>query len=56
MNIDQIQVISQDLSNWVQIKKVSDTFPQFSYSQIKRLFWMRKTHKGLSTCYRVCAP
>lgn len=60
---DQITKYISDLSNWQPMKKVAETFPQFTSSQLKRMFWQRQQHQGLSTCYRqvgkrgyVCIP
>lgn len=51
------------LENWRPIGEVAEDFPQFTQPQLKRLFWQRKKHPGLSTCYRqvgkrgyVCLP
>jgi hypothetical protein len=52
-----------DLDNWQPAKKVAETFPQFTPTQLKRLFWQRDKYPGLSTCYRqvgkrgyICLP
>ena len=52
-----------NLDNWQPMAKVSEVFPQFTQPQLKRLFWQRKQHQGLSTCYKlvgkrgyVCLP
>lgn len=63
MTIDQITAYTIDLNNWQPMTKVADVYPQFSPTQLKRLFWQREQRKGLSTCYRqvgkrgyVCLP
>jgi hypothetical protein len=63
MTFDQIVTIAQDLNNWQPQTEVAKSFPQFTPTQIKRLFWQRDQHTGLSTCYRqvgkrgyVCIP
>jgi hypothetical protein len=48
----QIQSIHNDLSNWVAMNDISKRYPQFTHSQIKRLFWLREQKAGLSRCYR----
>ncbi len=55
--------LKTNLSNWVPLHEVAQTFPQFTQHQIKRLFWQRDKHEGLSSCYRqvgkkgyVCLP
>ncbi|EJG0781109.1 hypothetical protein C4G25_RS19865 [Vibrio parahaemolyticus] len=60
---DQITAYTTDLSNWQPMAKVSEVYPQFSPTQLKRLFWQRDQNKGLSTCYKqvgkrgyVCLP
>ena len=52
-----------NLDNWQPMAKVSEVFPQFTQPQLKRLFWQREQHIGLSTCYKqvgkrgyVCLP
>lgn len=52
-----------NLDNWKPTSELPSIYPQFSATQLKRLFWMREQHKGLSTCYRqvgkrgyVCVP
>ncbi|PML05334.1 hypothetical protein BCT86_13070 [Vibrio breoganii] len=54
---------STDLNNWQPMTKVAEVFPQFTTPQLKRLFWMRDKHEGLSRCYKqvgkrgyVCLP
>jgi hypothetical protein len=64
MTIDQVTTLyTTDLNNWQPMAKVADIYPQFSPTQLKRLFWLRDQRKGLSTCYRqvgkrgyVCVP
>ncbi|WP_112478747.1 hypothetical protein [Vibrio variabilis] len=60
---DQINDQIKNLQNWQPFDRVADSYPQFTKSQLKRLFWQREQHKGLSTCYRqvgkrgyVCVP
>lgn len=63
MTTDQTTALLIDLQNWQPMTKVAQSFPQFSPSQLKRLFWQREQHIGLSACYRqvgkrgyVCVP
>lgn len=60
---NQLTKLSTDLNNWQPMPKVAEFFPQFTTSQLKRLFWKREQHIGLSTCYKqvgkrsyVCLP
>lgn len=60
---DAIKTISSDLENWQPLTKVAEIFPQFSQTQLKRLFWRRALYPGLSSCYRqvgkrgyICVP
>ncbi|GAK82805.1 hypothetical protein JCM19238_348 [Vibrio ponticus] len=55
--------ITSNLENWQPLTKVADSFPQFTQPQLKRLFWLREQHAGLSRCYRqvgkrgyICIP
>lgn len=59
----EIKTISSNLENWQPLTKVADVFPQFTKPQLKRLFWQRQQHPGLSLCYRqvgkrgyICLP
>ena len=52
MATDQIAQHTTDLNNWQPMAKVTDSYPQFSPEQLKRLFWKREQHTGLTTCYR----
>lgn len=49
---DQISTLSSDLNNWLPVSEVPSHFQQFTSAQLKRLFWQREQHKGLSRCYR----
>ncbi|EGA67688.1 hypothetical protein [Vibrio brasiliensis] len=58
-----IEPITSNLENWQPLTKVADSFPQFTQPQLKRLFWLREQHPGLSRCYRqvgkkgyICLP
>lgn len=42
----------ENLQDWVPLSEVPNQFPQFSYNRLKRLFWKRDEHLGLSSCYR----
>ena len=62
-DLKQFDVHVTNLNNWQPMTKVPEVFPQFTQTQLKRLFWQRKQHKGLSTCYKqvgkrgyVCLP
>lgn len=52
-NPDKLCEILSDLSNWKTLANLADENPQFSYSQLKTLFWKRTEHEGLSTCVRI---
>lgn len=41
-----------NLSNWKTLAQIAEEHPQFSYSQLKRLFWKRDDHLGLSSCVK----
>lgn len=41
-----------NLDNWMPTSKIPAIYPQFTATQLKRLFWQREKHIGLSTCYR----
>ena len=52
-----------NLNNWMPMTTVPEVFSQFTQTQLKRLFWQRRKHPGLSSCYRqvgkrgyVCLP
>ncbi len=42
-----------DLSNWLPLPEVHKVHPQFTYSQLKTLFWKRDEKAGLSRCCRI---
>ncbi|OED95175.1 hypothetical protein [Vibrio breoganii] len=58
-----LNIYTTDLNNWQPMTSVAEVFPQFTAQQLKRLFWMRDQHAGLSRCYKqvgkrgyVCLP
>ncbi|MEZ9902842.1 hypothetical protein [Vibrio breoganii] len=51
-NDHEITALSADLNNWVATTKLPETYPQFSYSQLKHMFWKRDEKPGLNRCYR----
>jgi len=62
-NLNDFNAHATNLDNWQPMTKVAEVFPQFTRTQLKRLFWQREQHKGLSTCYKqvgkrgyVCLP
>ena len=62
-DLKQFDVHVTNLNNCQPMTKVPEVFPQFTQTQLKRLFWQRKQHQGLSTCYKqvgkrgyVCLP
>jgi len=62
-DFNELDSYATDLNNWQPMTKVAEVFPQFTQTQLKRLFWQREQRKGLSTCYRqvgkrgyVCLP
>lgn len=62
-DLRQFDSHATNLNNWQPMTKVAEAFPQFTQTQLKRLFWQRKQHQGLSTCYKqvgkrgyVCLP
>ena len=48
-NLDQFDSHITNLKNWQPMTKVAEDFPQFTPQQLKRLFWQRNKHPGLST-------
>lgn len=62
-NEDQTAVIASDLTNWRPVREIAEANGQFTYAQLKALFWKADEHPGLSRCTRiigkrryVCAP
>lgn len=49
---NNVTKLSSDLNNWLPVSEVPNHFQQFTAAQLKRLFWQREKHAGLSTCYR----
>lgn len=49
----QIRTLALDLANWVPMREFSANNRQFSYQQIKSLFWQIDKHPGLHRCSRV---
>ncbi|WP_339009762.1 hypothetical protein [Aeromonas popoffii] len=63
MNEQDIQQHAINLSNWVPVQELPVEYPQFTYSQVKTLFWKRDRILGLNRCVRmagkrmyVCRP
>ncbi|PML91992.1 hypothetical protein [Vibrio breoganii] len=61
--IDTVELHTTNLENWQPLTTVAEVFPQFTQPQLKRLFWQREQHVGLSRCYKqvgkrgyVCLP
>ena len=46
-----IEMLS-NLSNWKTLRQISNENPQFSYCQLKLLFWKRNEHEGLNRCVK----
>ena len=40
------------LTNWKTLEQLVNDNPQFTYSQLKRLFWKRDEHHGLNQCVK----
>jgi hypothetical protein len=62
-DLKEFDAHATNLNNWQPMTKVAEVYPQFTQTQLKRLFWQRKKYPGLSTCYRqvgkrgyVCLP
>ncbi|WP_354624878.1 hypothetical protein [Psychromonas sp. MME2] len=62
-DLNDFNTHATNLNNWQPMTKVAEVFPQFTHTQLKRLFWQRQLHQGLSTCYKqvgkrgyVCLP
>ncbi|MFT6928129.1 MAG: hypothetical protein ACJAZP_003778 [Psychromonas sp.] len=60
---DQLDLHITNLENWRPVRQLAKEYPQFTDTQLKRLFWQRNKYPGLSTCYRqvgkrgyVCLP
>ena len=51
-HIDLIRM-NQQLENWKSISELADSYPQFSRSTLKTLFWKRDERPGLSRCARM---
>lgn len=49
----QIQTLASDLASWVPMREFAESNRQFSYQQIKSLFWQADKHPGLHRCSRV---
>jgi hypothetical protein len=53
INSQQSTEMLSNLSNWKTLRQLANENPQFTYSQLKRLFWLRDQHPGLSNCARL---
>lgn len=42
-----------DLSNWKTLVQLAELHPQFTRSQLKRLFWKRHELPGLTRCSKL---
>lgn len=42
-----------NLSNWKTLTQLIKSYPQFTKSQIKYLFWQRRNKPGLERCCRI---
>lgn len=40
------------LTNWKTLEQLVNDNPQFTHSQLKRLFWKRDEHIGLNQCVK----
>jgi|GEM_PF-6394145 len=49
-NHTQLDEIFSNLSNWKTLPELAETHPQFTYSQLKHLFWKRDQIAGLKRC------
>lgn len=52
-NHTQLNETLSSLSNWKPLAQIANEHPQFTYSQLKHLFWKRKHLTGLSQCARL---
>jgi hypothetical protein len=50
---DQLQALAADLTSWLPMREFAANNKQFSYPQLKALFWQAEKHPGLSRCSRV---
>lgn len=50
---DQLQALAADLTSWLPMREFAESNRQFSYPQLKTLFWQVDKHPGLSRCSRV---
>lgn len=53
MNDPTLAIHAQNLKNWMELKKLPEIYPQFSYSTLKHLFWKRAERPGLERCSRM---
>lgn len=60
---EKTAAIAANLANWPSMREFANSHPQFTYAQLKALFWKADEHPGLSRCTRiigkrryVCAP
>jgi hypothetical protein len=51
-NPTNLEEMFSNLSNWKTLSQLADTHPQFSYAQLKVLFWKRNEHTGLKHCVK----
>jgi len=49
----QLDEILSNLSNWKTLPELAETHPQFTYSQLKHLFWKRNEIAGLNRCSKL---
>ena len=54
MTETELNKIKLDLSKWVPLTDIAEHFPNFSYAQLRRIFWKRKEKKyaGFSQCVK----
>lgn len=52
MELTQIQQLAMNGEYWFKMKSVPTVLPQFSYTQLKHLFWSNKD-ESLNKCTRI---
>ena len=52
MTKTELNQIKLDLTNWVPLTDIGKHFPNFSYPQLRRIFWKREEERyaGFSQC------
>lgn len=53
MNDTTLAAHAQNLKSWMEMKKLPEAYPQFSYATLKHMFWKRDEKPGLNRCCRM---